>query len=445
MPAAESTPQREHSFATPQTSDYIFAPPVAMQEVWGAADQGYGMVDGYQQPYMAAVDPAVAVMMYNAASAAANAAASGGYEYAAQQHEMPRGPRRAQGNAQPAPADGPIPTFDDLRRMQGTFVEQARSASGSSFIQSAVKDSNDPRCLELVWRELYPALGDLLLDAHGCYVIKTLLERLPPQEIAMVLQSISADEQLGFSICTHSLHTRRVVQHIIENIDGSFLCDLMSRHCTDIAMTQQGCIVMQRAMDNAPPSLAREKLFNAIAVNLVNFAKDPFANYVVQHLMEVGEREETSASMWNAFRGRIVELACNKFASNVIEKCLFHCTAEVQHEVVVEMYSSGQQVLFNMLQDSFGNYIIQSSIALATFRDINFIDEKLRPVLHTTPYGHKIEGRLDRRLKGKPVTSRGPPAAERPAPESRNRNSGNPKTAPMNRRADKVPAGEVPW
>jgi hypothetical protein len=489
---------RETSFqlaAEPMASFPSFVPSVHEAGLYIDAPAFYP--ETMHQPAYESVDPAVAVMMYSAHSAAANAAASGsGYEphfqQMAQQQQMPmvhmQGPMHGQmpmmrGGMPPRriaerPADVP-PTFEDLQTLQGQLVEQARTASGSSFIQAAVKDNQDPRCLELVWGELAPALGDLLLDAHGCYVIKTLLERLPQQQIAYVLQCIAADEQLGFSICTHSLHTRRVVQHIIENLDGGFLCDLMSRHCSDVAMTQQGCIVMQRSMDHAPPGLSRDKLYAAVCSNLVGFAKDPFANYVVQHLMEIGERNETSASMWKAFQGRVVELACNKFASNVIEKCLFHCTAEIQHEMLVEMYSVGPQMLYNMLQDSFGNYIIQSSIALATYRDIAFIDEQLRPVLAHTPYGHKIEGRLERRLKGKPVTARGPsqpgqpggspvsPAplspAHQPMPQplqaphhhqqQREQRDHQPRgngrqghnNHPRQQRHERVPAGEVPW
>jgi hypothetical protein len=148
--------------------------------------------------------------------------------------------------------------------------------------------------------------------------------------------------------------------------------------------------------------------------------------------------------MWKAFRGRVVELACNKFASNVVEKCLFHCTAEVQHEMLVEMYSGGPQVLHNMLQDSFGNYIIQSSIALATFRDVALIDECLRPVLVHTPYGHKIEARLERRLKGKPVTSRTPAPSSGSGPQQGS--SGNGRSHRKSRGGEKaVPAGEAAW
>ena len=92
----------------------------------------------------------------------------------------------------------------------------------------------------------------------------------------------------------------------------------------------------------------------------------------------------------------------------MVEKALFHVNPEVQHAILAELFSVPECTLHHLLQDSFGNYIIQSSIALATFRDVFFINEKLRKVLTTTPYGHKIEARLDRRLKGKPVGTRSP-------------------------------------
>ena len=309
-------------------------------------------------------------------------------------------------NAVPKPA---VVMLDDFQRavQDKSLLEQAKTASGSSFIQASLKEGGDERIVTLLWDELGEHVRELLLDAHGCYVMKSLMERLPPAAVAMVLQTVKNEEQLGFAMCTQSLHTRRVVQHIIETIDGNFLNDLMQRRCVEVAKTQQGCIVMQRSMDNSKGQ-ARDLLLAIVSEHVVQFSMDPFANYVIQHLMEIGDRETTATALWKSIAGNVVKMSCNKFASNVIEKCLFHVTAKVQHEILSEMYGAGPKVLYDMLQDSFGNYIIQSSIALATFADVSLIDEKLRPVLAHTPYGHKIEARLDRRLKGKPVTARTP-------------------------------------
>ena len=233
------------------------------------------------------------------------------------------------------------------------------------------------------------------------------MERIPLPQLHDFAVGVASDEQLIFSMCTHSLHTRRVVQFLIDMIGVELMGGVLISRCPEISMTQQGCIIMQRAMDVAAEPL-RSALFSTIFVNLLRFSFDPFANYVVQHMLEVGDREASSRAIKAAFHGHVVRLSCNKFASNVMEKCLFHLTEDAQHELIMEMYEITEDEIHAMLQDSFGNYMIQSSIALATQRDVLYISEKLKNVLQRTPYGHKIESRLERRLKGRPVGTRSP-------------------------------------
>lgn len=317
-------------------------------------------------------------------------------------------------------------TQEELLAQQGNLVDLARTAAGSSFIQSAIRDgtTDSQANLQLVGIELIPAIGDLLLDAHGCYVVKSFMEKLPLNQLHALISALSVDESLLFSMCTHSLHTRRVVQFLIDCVDIHFLAPILVTRCDEISTTQQGCIVMQRAMDVAKGPV-KYSLFSVIYQNLLQFAVDPFANYVVQHMLEVGDKEENSVAVHRAFHGHIFELSCNKFASNVIEKCMFHLCPEAQHEILMEMYNVPEETLHLMIQDSFGNYIIQSSIALAAFKDVFFISEKLKLVLQRTPYGHKIEARLERRLKGKPVGTRSPQIGANSKQQSHQQNNYN--------------------
>lgn len=298
-------------------------------------------------------------------------------------------------------------TTEELLLHQGALVDLSRTAPGSSFIQAALKDGS-PFTLQnsmIIASELLPAASTLLLDAHGCYVVKTLMERLPAEQLVSFVRSVTADQQLVYSMCTHSLHTRRVVQYLMDIDDVAPVAEVLIQRCVEISTTQQGCIIMQRAMDITPEPL-KAQLFSTIFDHILEFAVDPFANYVVQHMLEIGDKDLCSSAVLRAFRGNIVRLACNKFASNVMEKSLFHITAEAQHDLLHEMYDVDEEVLLAMLQDSFGNYFIQSSIALASFKDVSYINDRLRRVLQRSPYGHKIELRLERRLKGRPVGTR---------------------------------------
>ena len=49
--------------------------------------------------------------------------------------------------------------------------------------------------------------------------------------------------------------------------------------------------------------------------------QDPFGNYVVQYVLELGHVEATATIMRQLY-GQYPELAQQKFSSNVVEKCL---------------------------------------------------------------------------------------------------------------------------
>lgn len=289
-------------------------------------------------------------------------------------------------------------TLDMLLAASGTMADLARSPNGSSFLQAGLKTA--PEAHSIIYSELSSHFGDLLLDTNGCYVVRALLEPMPYAQFSSTVQKLAADEQFLVSLCTQSLHSRRMVQFMLDRLqpcDVSCFAKLMMKRCRDIAMTQQGCISMQRTLDRCE-DVQRKELFAVIALYCVEFAMDPFANYVVQYMLETGKM---SVELYYAFAGSIAILCCNKFSSNVIEKCLYHWTPELQHAVLGEIFGSTDADLIDLLQDSFGNYIVQSAIALATFKDLWEISNRLAPLLSLVPYGQKIEAKIMRRLRGK--------------------------------------------
>ena len=71
-------------------------------------------------------------------------------------------------------------------------------------------------------------------------------------------------------------------------------------------------------------------------------AQDPFGNYVVQYVLELGHAEATSAIM-TQLCGHYPELAQQKFSSNVVEKCLKlggPALADMRERVINELIDS---------------------------------------------------------------------------------------------------------
>ena len=70
--------------------------------------------------------------------------------------------------------------------------------------------------------------------------------------------------------------------------------------------------------------------------------QDPFGNYVVQYVLELGHPEATTAVMLQLC-GHYAELAQQKFSSNVVEKCLKlggPSLADMRERVIRELIAS---------------------------------------------------------------------------------------------------------
>jgi hypothetical protein len=70
--------------------------------------------------------------------------------------------------------------------------------------------------------------------------------------------------------------------------------------------------------------------------------QDPFGNYVVQYVLELGHSEATESIM-RQLCGHYPELAQQKFSSNVVEKCLKlggQSLAEMRERVIRELLNS---------------------------------------------------------------------------------------------------------
>ena len=109
------------------------------------------------------------------------------------------------------------------------------------------------------------------------------------------------------------------------------------------------------------------KLFEEINKNLIDLCRDQFGNYVIQHLLDkMGGKN--CIPIYQELKGRIYEMSIHKFASNVIEKCLYNGTDEQKAEIINELLIKGDNAhdsLISLVKDKFGNYVVQKMIEYA--------------------------------------------------------------------------------
>jgi len=72
---------------------------------------------------------------------------------------------------------------------------------------------------------------------------------------------------------------------------------------------------------------------------------------------------ELTALLVRQLKGNFASLSCNKYASNVVEKCLNESGEEMSTRIIMELVGSPNASL--LLVDPYANFVIQSALKVS--------------------------------------------------------------------------------
>jgi hypothetical protein len=277
--------------------------------------------------------------------------------------------------------------------MIGSIAHSSCSARGRHLLISVLRLQHLDK-IQMIFDEILPQINTLILDAQGCHVIRTLLEYMNDEQLTTMTSYL--EEATIISTATSSQHTRRALQTLFERHRSSaldYIVQVVAADATRLAMTQQGCIAVMRMIENSLPH-QKQHLVSALIPSLPTLTMDPYGNYVVQCILQNFDAHLTASVVCDAYTGHWVPLSCNKFASNVMEKVVRMMTGPARTTLVRELVFDTNNLLC-LMQDGFGNFVLQAIIDSSTDpAEFRTIADAVRPQLHTSPYGHKIDGKL---------------------------------------------------
>ncbi|CAJ1360856.1 unnamed protein product, partial [Effrenium voratum] len=102
-----------------------------------------------------------------------------------------------------------------------------------------------------------------------------------------------------------------------------------------------------------------------ILYNVAVLAKDAYGNYVVQHVLEHGRKEDKQRII-QTIRGQIADFSREKYSSNVVEKCFEiatvgeHADSDViqqERAALMRTVLESPEVLLSMCTNTYGNYV----------------------------------------------------------------------------------------
>ncbi|KAI8380364.1 armadillo-type protein [Blakeslea trispora] len=308
----------------------------------------------------------------------------------------------------------------------GKLDELCKDQNGCRFLQKKIED---PEQLDFVFKEIHGHFNELMIDPFGNYIcqkiieygndeqrddiVKTVANNLAKialnvhgtRAVQKLIECFSTPEQIQTAVSALTPHVVTLIKdlngnHVIQKClhslhtpHNQFIYDAVCQHCIEVASHKHGCCVLQRSFDYATV-LQKDQLVYEISQHALVLVQDAFGNYVVQYVLELGVLSY-SENIIRQFVNHVCLLSVQKFSSNVIENCIRTAQPKTRRLLIAELVNP--TVMQHLLQDSFANYVIQTSLDFADSDQRAELVACIRPLLPTirsTPYGKRIYSRI---------------------------------------------------
>ena len=327
-----------------------------------------------------------------------------------------------------APSEGT--RFPPLEQLQGQIYPLCRDQHGCRHLQKKLEEG-DPAHIEIIFNEIYDHILELMSDPFGNYLCQKLFAHCTDEQKVTITRK-AAPGLVAVSLNMHGtrsvqklidcLNTDEQVQIIVEALRGSvvplikdlngnhviqkclnrlraeqnqFIYDAVTQNCVAVASHRHGCCVLQRCIDHANEA-QKIQLATEITYNALTLVQDAFGNYVVQYILDL-KNPRFSDALIRRFLGHVYELSLQKFSSNVIEKCIRVAELDTRRGLISGLLD--KERLPHLLQDSFANYVVQTSLDVSEPEQHAALVEIIRPILPSIrhlPYCKRIQSKLSR-------------------------------------------------
>ncbi|KAK8869572.1 hypothetical protein IAR55_000139 [Kwoniella newhampshirensis] len=234
----------------------------------------------------------------------------------------------------------------------------------------------------------------LSMNVYGCRVVQKALEHVTPEQ-----QQLLIDELVPHYLeCVRSSNANHVVQRLIALDPPQSLMDAFCGHVQDLSKHAYGCRVLQKTFETVDEDRKRP-LLEEMHLYTLALIEDQFGNYVVQSVIASGIPADRDRVI-QVIKGKVLQLARQKFASNAIEKAISNAEPDDRRQLIDELIGSnadGTNNIGMLLRDAYGNFPLQTALMYAEPDQREMIADIVAPLirqLRNTPVGKRLGARI---------------------------------------------------
>ncbi|KAF8628339.1 hypothetical protein AX15_003881 [Amanita polypyramis BW_CC] len=247
-----------------------------------------------------------------------------------------------------------------------------RDGDSSAALRSPLLDefrANKSRKWEL--RDIFGYIVEFSGDQHGSRFIQQKLETATSEEKQIIFDEIVPDSSLQL---VQDVFGNYVVQKLFEHgtqVQKTLLANTMEGHILALSLQMYGCRVVQKTIEFVLPE-QQGAIVKELEPHVLKCVKDSNGNHVIQKLIERVSSERLG--FVSTFRGNVYDLATHPYGCRVLQRCLEHLPEEHTRPLLDELHNYTN----TLMQDQFGNYVVQFIIEHGKPHDKILVLDRLR-------------------------------------------------------------------
>ena len=196
-------------------------------------------------------------------------------------------------------------------------------------------------------------------DSIGTYPIQTIIEHVGSKNEKIIIINALKNSIKELAVDPFGSHVLEKLLTCFEEEYVSFIYTYIVDNFLDLANNSNGICVVKKILTFTHKKSMHDKLKAIIKENGLQLISHPFANFVIQIVVE---NWTDCKEILELYYKKFHNLSLEKYASNVVERCI------EKDEGILNLYIDeivGSNRIYEIMRSNYGNYVIQKALKLA--------------------------------------------------------------------------------
>ena len=320
--------------------------------------------------------------------------------------------------------------------LQNDICKLSRHVFSNWVIQLIYQYASYSNC-KLIVESLRGQIFALSTNTFGCRLIQKILSSENNSNNLVLKEMIITELRQKTLQCLRNNNGHHVIEKTLSHCPttlSSFILQEIVPQLMALAVDPFGCQIIELILKKFTfDDRDVKELMVRITANISEMSRHRYGNYIVQDVIESSPLS-IQDKMFKAIFEDIVELGCNKYSSNVVEKSIYLASNKRRRKLVRKIVNDDilhqkkldsddeddeesyanicykndpknqHTILRKLIFDKYGNYVIQTLLICSGRKDrqklMDFIHGAF-PNLEATPYGKHIMSAINKVQKNK--------------------------------------------